>query len=64
MFNEYLDKNMMAKSVGKSANRALGLLIAKCIYIHESVWMWIYKYIVFIYDIMYGLLWFNMNPWS
>ncbi len=36
----------------------------KHIHIHESVWMWIYKYIVFIYDIMYGLLWFNMNPWS
>ncbi len=30
MFNEHLDKNMMAKSVAKSANRALGLLIAKC----------------------------------
>ncbi len=30
MFTEYLDKNMMAKSVAKSANRALGLLIAKC----------------------------------
>ncbi len=30
MFNEHLDKNMIAKSVAKSANRALGLLIAKC----------------------------------
>jgi hypothetical protein len=30
MFNEHLDKSMMAKSVAKSANRALGLLIAKC----------------------------------
>ncbi len=30
MFNEHLDKNMMAKSVAKSANRTLGLLIAKC----------------------------------
>ncbi len=30
MFNEYLDKNMMAKSVVKSSNRALGHLIAKC----------------------------------
>ncbi len=30
MFNEHLDKNMMAKLVAKSANRALGLLIAKC----------------------------------
>ncbi len=29
MFNDHLDKNMMAKSVAKSANRALGLLIAK-----------------------------------
>ncbi len=30
MFNEHLDKNMMTKSVAKSANRALGLIIAKC----------------------------------
>ncbi len=30
MFNEHLDKNMMAKSVVKSANRALGFTIAKC----------------------------------
>ncbi len=30
MFNEHLDKNMMAKSFAKSANRVLGLLIAKC----------------------------------
>ncbi len=28
MFNEHLDKNMMAKSVAKSANRMLSLLIA------------------------------------
>ncbi len=30
MFNGHLDKNRMAKSVAKSTNRALGLLIAKC----------------------------------
>ncbi len=30
MFNEHLDKNMMANSVAKSAIRALFLLIAKC----------------------------------
>ncbi len=30
MFNEHLDKNMMEKSVAKSANRALDLIIAKC----------------------------------
>ncbi len=30
MFNEHLDKNMMAKAVAKSANKALVLLIAKC----------------------------------
>ncbi len=30
MFNDHLDKNMISKSVAKSANRALGLLIAKC----------------------------------
>ncbi len=30
MFNEHLDKNVMTKSVAKSANRALGLIIAKC----------------------------------
>ncbi len=29
MFNEHLDKNMMAKYVAKSANIALGVIIAK-----------------------------------
>ncbi len=28
MINEHLDKNIMSKSVAKSAKRALGLLIA------------------------------------